>query len=227
MSSTNKKTLSHREKLLLPMALAVISIVLYATLRLRPGLMQLEKLKKELSSAVQGRETLSWPSQSSADATILQKDVQRLATIKQSEMGRLAANENRLADLSTSSELQRLRIQISELARQHDIKVLKNLPYKTDSDHSDASRLSLKLSDAPKEPSQTEAPIIHEFFQLVYARPLQHLELSATYSGLQRFIQSLGRLEHNVNVVSFEIKTDENPDELTQPRLSSQLVLAL
>ncbi len=227
MSSNKKKSLSDREKLLLPLALAVISIVLYASLRLRPGLSQLEKLKKELSTAVQGRETLSWPSQNNADATILQKNVRRLTEIKQEEIVRLEANEAKLADLATSSELQHLRIQISELARQHDIRVLKNTPFKPDGDRAATPSLSLKLEDAPEKPNQEQAPLIHEFFQLVYARPLQQLELSATYSGLHQFIQSLGELNYRVNVVSFEIKTDENPDQLAQPRLSSQLVLAL
>ena len=215
MPATKKASLSDREKLLLPLALALISIVLYGTLRLRPGLQQLEKLKKELSTAVQGRETLSWPSQSNADATILQKDVKRLSEIKKDELTRLQENEAKLADLTTSSELQHLRIQISELARQHRIQVIKNIPFKPDSERSGMPNLSLKLADAPEKPTQSQAPLIHEFFQLVYARPLQ------------QFIHSLGELNHRVNVVSFEIKTNENPDELAQPRLSSRLVLAL
>lgn len=227
MSSNKKNSLSDRERLLLPLALAVISIVLYASLRLRPGLAQLEKLKKELSTAVQGRETLNWPSQSNADTAILLKDVKRLTELKQEQINRLERNEARLADLATSSELQHLRIQISELAQKHDIRVLKNTPFNADGDRAGTSGLSLKLENAPDDPKQTQAPIIHEFFQLVYARPLQQLELSATYSGLQQFIQSLSELTYRVNVVSFEIKTDQNPDELAQPRLSSQLVLAL
>ena len=223
----NTQSLSQREKLLLPLALTVIFVVLYGAARLRPGLAKIEQLKKELSTAVQGRETLSWPSQTGSDTDILRQEIGRLEETKNQQTERLVENESRLASLATSSELQSLRIQISALARQHNIKVIKNIPYGSDNNDSRQSSSPFLLSDAPDQPSKEHAPVIHEFFQLMYARPLQQLELAATYAALQRFIQSLWSLKHHVNVVSFEIKMDDRSDQLTQPRLSSRLVLAL
>lgn len=227
MPKTKNHSLSQREKLLLPLALTVIFVVLYGAARLRPGLAKIEQLKKELSTAVQGRETLSWPSQTNSDTAILRQEISRLERTNGQLADRLAVNESSLANLATSSELQGLRIQISALARKHHIKVIKNIPHGSDNDDSRHTSSPLQLSDAPDSPTKKHAPIIHEFFQLMYARPLQELELTANYSALQQFIQSLSTLEHRVNVVSFEIKMDERSDQLTQPRLSSHLVLAL
>lgn len=227
MTKKNTQSLSHREKLLLPLALTVIFIVVYGAARLRPGLIKIDQLKKELSTAVQGRETLSWPSQAGSDTEILRQEISRLEQTKDQQTDRLAKNESRLANLATSSELQSLRIQISALARKHNIKVIKSIPHGSDNDDSRQSSSPLQLADAPDHPSKEHAPVIHEFFQLMYARPLQQLELAATYSALQQFVESLSSLQHRVNVVSFEIKMDDRSDQLTQPRLSSHLVLAL
>ena len=227
MSTSKKQSLSAREKLLLPLALAIIFVVLYGAARLRPGLAQIKQLKQELSTAIQGQETLNWPSNSNSDTAVLRQEISQLSKTRLEEIARLSKNEATLADVTTSSELQSLRIQISALAREHEIRVIKNVPYDSDYDDSGVPSSLIRLSDAPLNPRRQQAPIIQEYFQLMYARPLQKLELSATYAALQQFIDSLAELEHRVNVVSFELKMDKNLDELAQPRLSSQLVIAL
>ncbi len=223
------QSLSQREKLLLPMAVAVIVLVLYGAFRLRPGLKQIESLRADLSKAVQGRETLTWPTQSPSDVSRLRAEIQKLETQRKNLLTTLAENEDSLASLSNSTELQSLRIQISALARQHNLTVIKNVPADggREEDSRSPLRLRLRLDDAPSQPQQEHAPFIQEYFQLAYARPLQRLELRATYSALQQFIAALAELDHRVHVASFRIKMNDDPDAVAEPRLHSELVLAL
>lgn len=216
--------LSQREKLLLPLALTVIILVVYVAARIRPGFAKVAKLRSELTTEIQRRDQLTWPSQNGSKPESLQSEIRRLEQDQDEQRKRLRQNESTLADITRSAELQKLRIQISALAKSHDVQVIKSLPYQ--SDGSDAA-LAIDLNQAPEKFTRLVAPIVHEYFQLTYARPLQHLELRATYSAIQGFIQSLTRLERQVNVVSFQLKMDATPDQLTQPQLKTSLVLAL
>ena len=227
MSQKKTNSLSQRERLLLPLAVAIIVGVLYGALRIRPGLGQIEKLQQDLSKAVKSRESLSWPSTKGSSADALRRELSQLEKTHEETSTALASAEAGLAEYGASPELQRLRILISELAHRNDIKVLKNVPVASANHESESASLPLRLADAPEVPRQSDAPIIHEYFQLMYARPLQHLELSATFASLRNFIGSLNELDYRVSVVSFHLKMEEETDQLALPQLRSELVLAL
>ena len=216
--------LSQREKLLLPLALTVIILVVYVAARIRPALAQVAKLRQELTTEIQRRDQLAWPSQNGSNPENLRSEIHRLERDQDEQRQRLRQNEATLADITQSADLQKLRIQISALAKAHDIHVVKNLPYQSNGND---AMIAIDLDQSPKDFTPLVAPIVHEYFQLTYARPLQQLELRATYAAIQGFIRSLTRLEQQVNVVSFHLKMEATPNQLTQPQLKSSLVLAL
>lgn len=221
------KKLSNREKMMLPVAVAAVSLYLYGVGRVRPGLLQVQNLKKDLAEEIQNLQTISWPTQTGSNADTIRSEIERLRRETESKRQRLADCEDSLARIDSATELQALRIEISDLARQHEIVVLKNAPTDGPERIGGKDSLAIDFRALPEAVLPSHAPFIHEYFQLMYARPLQELELVASYGSLSAFVEALGKLEHKVTVLSFQLKLSGSAPGIGQPRLHSQLILAL
>ena len=212
---------------MLPVAVAMVSLYLYGVSRVRPGLLMVQDLKKDLAEEVKNLETISWPTQTGSNTKSIRQEIERLRLATESQSQRLSGCEDMLADIDSATDLQALRIQISNLARQHQIVVLKNAPTDGREGSGGKDMLPIDLRALPEEVLPVHGPYIHEYFQLMFARPLQELELVAPYGALSAFVDALGALDDKVSVPSSQLKMTGSAPGIGKPRLHSQLILAL
>ena len=184
MPNQKQSNLSEREKLMLPTAFAIIALVIYGAFRWKPANQSIVELKTSLTSAIKGRDNLKFPSQDHQDATQLET---RLATIEEAleaASENLNRSEQSLVDVRKGADFQSLKIQISTLAQENGLTIIETVPYGTEKQRRTGNTLFIDPSEAPSYEAPSSAPVIHEFFQTLYARPLQIMTVQSTFSAL-------------------------------------------
>jgi hypothetical protein len=229
MAKQKQSNLSEREKLMLPTAFAVIIIVLYGAFRWKPANKEIVELKTSLTSALQGRDKLQFPNNGHLDATQLQGKLDRLKAELKKAGDELNRVEETLVDANTGAEFQSLKIQISTLAQDSGLTIIETVPYGTGSKGQSGNVFYVDPSRTPDPSATNSAPVIHEFFQTLYARPLQIMTVQSSFAALLRFVHGLDALSWKVNLMSFDIEADyqahHSIESLGPPKLTSNLLL--
>lgn len=230
MAKKNQPTLSEREKLMLPTAFAIIVIVLYGAFRWKPANKEIAELKTNLTSALQGRDKLQFPNTDHLDAKQLQTKLDKLKAELKKAGDELNQIEGILVDANKGADFQKLKIQISTLAQDSGLTIIETVPYGTGKSGQAGNVLYVDPSRTPIPDSTNSAPVIHEFFQTLYARPLQIMTVQSSFTALLRFVHGLDGLSWKVNLMSFDIDADyqahHSVESLAPPKLTSNLLLS-
>lgn len=229
MPTAKQNSLSEREKLMLPTAFAIIILILYGVFRWRPVSAEFVDLQKELSSALKGREKLQFPAGKHTSVEQLKKRFEQVRTELKQTGESLAQAEESLVDLD-SNHFQRLKIQISDLAQSSGLTIIESVPYGTNGKGSSSSSYFADPERTPEPSALTSAPVIHEFFNTLYARPLQIMTVQSSFTALLRFVHGLDSLQWRVSLMAFDIEADvqdqQSIQSLSPPKLTSNLLLA-
>ena len=229
MPAAKHNTLSEREKLMLPTAFAIIILVLYGVFRWRPASADLGDLQKELTSALKGRESLQFPAGKHTSVEQLKKRFEQVRSELTQAGENLDKAEDSLVDLE-STHFQRLKIQISDLAQTSGLTIIESVPYGTNGKGSSSASYFADPERTPDPSALTSAPVIHEFFNTLYARPLQIMTVQSSFTALLQFVHGLDTLSWRVSLMAFDIEADvqdqQSVQSLTPPKLTSNLLLA-
>lgn len=199
---------SQRERILLAVFLLIVLVASYTMLRLKP--MQVHKVVLE-EQFERSRSTLSnaKPLRPSArDTAALREKISALQEQVAQAQSTLAGFENSFIDLARSDAVASMRKQITQLAVQQDVKVLKI----------NASTMDLtQLVDIDVQGTESDA------YSLLKRR-LFDIQLRGDFYRLNRFISSLRQLPHAVVVTRLAFSTDQN--QAPQTLLQAALTLA-
>ncbi len=230
MPNQKQSNLSEREKLMLPTAFAIIALVLYGAFRWKPANQSVLDLKASLTTAIKGRDNLKFPSQDHQNAAQLAAQLKSLEEALEKTSADLSKSERSLVDTRKGSDFQSLKIQISTLAQKNGLTIIETVPYGTEKKSRIGNALYIDPSGAPSSEEATSAPVIHEFFQTLYARPLQIMTVQSTFSALLSFVNGLDSLSWRVTLVSFDIEADiqdhQSIESLSPPLLTSNILLS-
>lgn len=231
MKANRTSQLTLREQLMLPAAFVIAIVVLYGTARLKYANRAVQELKDQHTQAINTRASLQFPKASPHDASALRNRLQQLNQELATANDRLQTGQAQLADPTDGNQIQNLKIEISSLAQDNGLTIVETIPY--DSDAADRSQIVANYSGDPRTiPSPDDlgaAPVIYEYIQLLYARPLQMMTVQSSFAELLRFISGFDSLSHQVTVVNFEIQADikkETEDAASTPLLTSRLLVA-
>lgn len=230
MRNSKQSNLSEREKLMLPTAFAIIALVLYGAFRWKPANQSIAELKTELTSAIQGRDGLKFPSLDPQNAAELKPQLESLEEALKVTSEALERSEESLVNIHKGSSFQSLKIQISSLAQESGLTIIESVPYGSEKKSRSGNNLYIEPSRAPASKAPSSAPVIHEFFQTLYARPLQVMTVQSTFSALLNFVNGLDSLSWRVTLVSFDIEADiqdqQSVESLSPPKLTSNILLS-
>lgn len=223
--------LSEREKLMLPTSFAVIILVLYGVFRFKPASDSVGELKEQLAKAVKGRETLEFPNNRHLSVPELKTKLESLrAQLEQTDTALTKAEAN-LVDLDDSSKFQNLKIELSDLAHASGLTIIESVPYGIDGKAKASRNFYVDLDRIPDPTVANSAPVVHEFFQTLYARPLQIMTVEASFMGLLRFVHGLDALSRQVCLMSFdvsaEVQDQRSIQSLDPPRLRANIILVM
>ena len=231
MKSSKPSKLTLREQLMLPAAFAIAIIILYGTVRLKSANQALQDLKTQHTQAINTRASLQFPQASPHDSSALRNRLNQLQKQLAETNERLQTGQSRLADPTNGNEIQNLKIEISTLAQDNGLTIVETIPHETDSANRSqiVENYSGDLRTIPSPRDLSTAPIIYEYIQLLYARPLQQMTVQSTFAELLRFLNGFDSLSHQVTMVNFEIQTESKADEnntRSAPVLTSRLLIA-
>ena len=229
MAKQKQSNLSEREKLMLPTAFAIIVIVLYVAFRWKPANKEIVDLKTSLTSALQGRDKLQFPNSDHLDTKQLQSKLNELKAELKKAGDDLNQIEKTLVNADIGADFQNLKIQISTLAQESGLTIIETAPYGTGNKGQSGNVFYVDPSRTPDPSATNSAPVIHEFFHTLYARPLQIMTVQSSFTALLRFVQGLDALNWKVNLMSFDIEADyqanHSVESLGPPKLTSNLLL--
>ena len=219
--------LSEREKLMLPTAFVVIALVLYTAFRWKPANAAIVELQKELTTAIQGRESLSFPNPQNLTPKELQSQLDELTELLSSTEGELEAAHEALVDIDDEEALQNLKIQISTLAQESNVTIIDSVPAELNSRSSSMVNDIIDRTTTLDPDSRHSAPVSHELFQHLYQRPWQQISMRTSFTGLLNFARGIQALDWQVTMVGFDIKTEGDTSDFGPPQLAATLLLAL
>lgn len=229
MPKPKQSNLSEREKLMLPTAFAIIVLVLYGAFRWKPANAEIGELKTSLTSALKGRDKLQLPSGKHRDANQLSGDLEKIRSTLSTVGEALNQAEKTLVNPNNGADFQQLKIQISTLAQESGLTIIENVPYGVGSQQRSGTAFFVDPNRTPDPKAETSAPVIHEYFHTLYARPLQIMTVQSSFKALLGFVHGLDRLSWKVNLMSFDIQAEfqaqHSIESLAPPKLTSNLLL--
>lgn len=211
--------LSEREKMILTVAGSILILFFYFFLRVKPALSSLKELQSETFKIRSDIASLKIPEEPKQDLETLKQLEKEVREKIEKEKAKTLEEEERFVPLGDEKE-RTLALEISRTAREHDIRLLENSPYKHES------------SIIAKESPAFDALSQYTKGEL-YKRPLQKIVADTSFGNLRRFIDSLKDLSWRVTIVHLDIekksqtKDGEEMFETSVYPLHVTMVLAL
>lgn len=199
----------------------------YALLRYQPAQADIARLEKQTSNTQKKLATIKFPKEPSQNRTTLETQLAALEEEFSAKMIELDRFEQQYIPSEEPEAFQGLKVNISTLAKKHNVRIRESLPY-------DPQRARLASSRSPRRTRTFvgrpgESSFITRFQKgNPYKRPLLRISTVSAYSGLRRFIEELAHLPWRVTIAQFSLEatTSTSTDSSTQ-QISSTLILAL
>jgi len=212
------KAFTRRESGLLILVFLSAVVIGYPQFRyksLKAGLQDVESRTKASNAKLKN---VDWPKEPNQTPAEINAELTKAKSLLQEARKRLDTKEARLVSQEDVLDVQELRVKISALARENGIRIKQNIPLK------ERKKDSEKGSE--KGTAKAEGRLLEQLKSGdPYSRPLQELQMTATYSRLRQFLKGLNGLSHAVSVVWFEIQVA--PVGRRETLLSVTIILAL
>jgi len=231
--------LKDREQLLLAVTISVIALGGYAWLRFVPAHRVIADLTQSADATEQRLLTTSIPEEPGEDMEKLEQQLDEQERMMGAVRAEAEALERRLAPMDSHDAI----MSISQLARQTQLRVRVNEPFKTSAAVAAADagktkpggKKKAKASPAPKAdnsalvmPPASAGWMARMAPGTVFYRPMQRLELEGSYLALRQFIHGLETLPYQITVVRLTVEKMPVPAPPGYPQsLLAELVLAL
>lgn len=221
------KSLSQREQIML----VVLSLVLlgtgYGLLRYQPAQAEIMKLEKQTANSKKKLETIKFPKEPTKNRDSLETRLAALEEEVSAKMMELDRLEQQYIPLEDPEALQGLKVNISTLAKKHDVRIRQSLPYDPKRSRLSSSRVPRRARTFGGQPSESSLTTSFQKGE-PYQRPLLRISTESAYPGLRRFMEELTHLPWRVTIAQFSLEatTSTSADSSAQ-QISSTLVLAL
>jgi len=223
---TSLQNLSQREKIMLMLLCLVLFGTGYALLRYQPVQAEIQRLEKQTADAQKKYQATKVPKEPSEDRLTLERQlaaIEEEVTARMIEVDRL---EQQYVPLEDVEARQGLKVNISMLAKKHQVRIRENVPY-------DPKRARLGSSRSSRGARMVGQPSDSSYISRFlkgnpYKRPLLRISTESSYFGLRRFLEELTHLPWRVTIAQFSLEATTSTDpESSAQEISSTLVLAL
>ncbi len=212
------KDLTRRESMLLILVFLSAIVIGYPLFRYKALKVALQNVESRTEEANAKLKNVEWPKEPNQTTEEINAELVKAEEMLQEARETLNAKEAHFVSQEDVLDVQELRVKISALARKNGIRITKNIPLREKVEGSE------KASE--KGPQKAKGRLLQQLKAGdPYSRPLQELQITATYSRLRQFLKGLNGLSHAVSVVWFDIQVA--PTAGRETLLSVTLILAL